>query len=148
MRGIADKEFEPYYQPIVDAKTGEIVSAEMLIRWRHKDFGMVAPKDFVPIIESDGKISILDDIMISRGIELVTRRIAQGKKAVPCAINLSRVDFYDSAFIDSVQERIKKLKSDSTMIRFEVTESAYADLEAKAVDFLKNSSASSMLFIL
>ena len=136
MRGIADKEFEPYYQPIVDAKTGEIVSAEMLIRWRHRDLGMVAPKDFVPVIESDGKISILDDIMISRGIDLVTRRIAQGKKAVPCAVNLSRVDFYDSAFIDSVQERIKKLKSDSTMIRFEVTESAYADLEARAVDFL------------
>ncbi len=137
-RGIADNEFEPYYQPIVDAKTGEIVSAEMLIRWRHKDLGMVSPVDFVPIIESEGKIPILDNFMVCRGMDLVTRRIRQGKRAVPCAMNLSRVDFYDAAFIESIFDRIKENNIDTSLIRFEVTESAYADLETKALDYLDN----------
>ena len=135
-RALDEKEFEPYYQPIVDAKTGEIVSAEMLIRWRHKDFGMVSPGDFVPVIESEGKISYLDNFIVNRGMELIARRTFQKKKIVPCAINLSRVDFYDTFFIESIFERVGDLSIDPSMIRFEVTESAYADLESKAMAYL------------
>ncbi len=135
-RALDENEFEPYYQPIVDAKTGEIVSAEMLIRWRHKDFGMVSPGDFVPVIESEGKISYLDNFIVNRGMELIARRSFQKKKVVPCAINLSRVDFYDTFFIESIFERVKDLSIDPSTIRFEVTESAYADLETKAMDYL------------
>ena len=135
-RGIADNEFEPYYQPIVDAKTGEVVSAEILIRWKHKDFGMVSPGEFIPVIEAEGKISFLDSFILKRGIQFVADRLKQGKKAVPCAINLSRVDFYDSAFIDSIFESINEQNLDPSMIRFEVTESAYADLEMRAMEYL------------
>ena len=135
-RALDENEFEPYYQPIVDAKTGEIVSAEMLIRWRHKDLGMVSPSDFIPVIEAEGKIPSLDNFIVGRGMELIARRTYKKKKIVPCAMNLSRVDFYDSPFIESIFERIKDLELDPTMIRFEVTESAYADLEAKATDYL------------
>ena len=135
-RGLYENEFAPYYQPIVDAKTGEIVSAEMLIRWHHKDFGMVSPALFVPVIESEGKISILDNFIVNKGLEFVARRSFQKKKVVPCAINVSRVDFYDTLFIESIFERIKDLNIDPSMIRFEVTESAYADLEDKAMDDL------------
>ena len=135
-RALDDNEFEPYYQPIVDAKTGEIVSAEMLIRWRHRDMGMVSPGDFVPVIEAEGKISSLDNFIVERGMQLILRRLSGNKNMVPCAMNLSRVDFYDSSFIESIFDRIKDLELDPTMVRFEVTESAYADLETKAMDYL------------
>ncbi len=134
-RGIADNEFEPYYQPIVDAKTGEIASAEILIRWRHKDLGMVSPGEFIPVIEAEGKISYLDSFIFERGLDFISRQLKE-KNAVPCALNLSRVDFYDTAFIESIFERIKEKDIDPAMIRFEVTESAYADLETKAIDYL------------
>ena len=135
-RAIASNEFEPYYQPIVNAGTGEIVSAEMLIRWRHKDLGMVSPADFIPVLESEGKISSLDSFMVERGMKLIEKRLRNGKRAVPCAMNLSRMDFYDFGFIERIFDRIKELKLDPAMIRFEVTESAYADLESKALDYL------------
>ena len=135
-RAITDNEFEPYYQPIVDAKTGDVVSAEILIRWKHRDFGMVSPGEFIPVIEAEGKISTLDSFMLKRGISFVAERLKQGKKAVPCAINLSRVDFYDASFIDSIFESIKEQDLDPSMIRFEVTESAYADLETRAMECL------------
>ena len=135
-RALDANEFEPYYQPIVDAKTGEIVSAEMLIRWNHRDFGMVSPGGFIPVIEAEGKIPTLDNFIVEKGMELIARRTYKKKKIVPCAMNLSRVDFYDASFIESIFERIKDLELDTTMIRFEVTESAYADLETKAMDYL------------
>ncbi len=136
-RAIADHEFEPYYQPIVDARTGEIVSAEMLIRWRHRDLGMISPSDFVPIIESEGKISVLDNFMIESGMKHISRLKHKNRRTVPCAINLSRIDFYDTEFIESIFTRIKDLNIDTSMLRFEVTESAYADLETQATDYLR-----------
>ena len=137
-RGIESKEFEPYYQPVVDAKTGRVVSAEVLVRWPHKDFGMVPPGDYIPALETEGKISILDSYILDRAIKLVERRTKEGKRMVPCAINLSRIDFYDAGFLKSINDRLRSLKQNTQMIRFEVTESAYADLEAKAIDYLND----------
>jgi diguanylate cyclase (GGDEF)-like protein len=135
-RALADREFEPFYQPIVDAQTGDIVSAELLIRWRHKDLGMVSPGDFVPVIEEEGKISYLDNFMFECALDFIAARLKDKKNVVPCAINLSRVDFYDMAFIESILDRIKKHNIPPSMVRFEVTESAYADLENKALEHL------------
>ena len=135
-RALADREFEPFYQPIVDAQTGDIVSAELLIRWRHKDLGMVSPGDFVPVIEEEGKISYLDNFMFECALEFIAERVKDKKNVVPCAINLSRVDFYDMAFIESILDRIKEHNIPPSMVRFEVTESAYADLENKALEHL------------
>ncbi|WP_026495652.1 EAL domain-containing protein [Butyrivibrio sp. WCD3002] len=135
-RALMDNEFEAYYQPIVNAKSGEIVSAEMLIRWQHRDLGMVSPADFIPIIESEGKTAELDRFMLQRGVDFIKKRTAEGKKIVPCAINLSRVDFYDISFIESIFDLIKEKKIDPSLVRFEVTESAYADLEDRALKYL------------
>ena len=75
--------------------------------------------------------------MVECGMDFIARRADQGKRIVPCAINLSRVDFYDSQFIESIFERLKEKKIDPSMLRIEVTESAYADLETKSMDYLK-----------
>ena len=74
--------------------------------------------------------------MVERGLEFIAKRCQQGKRAVPCAINLSRVDFYDTAFMERIFEWMNEFNIDPSMIRFEVTESAYADLETKAMEYL------------
>jgi diguanylate cyclase len=47
-RAIAARQFELYYQPKVDTRTGEVRSAEALIRWVHPDRGIVSPAEFIP----------------------------------------------------------------------------------------------------
>ncbi|WP_082922917.1 PAS domain S-box protein [Halothiobacillus diazotrophicus] len=49
--GIAQNEFELFYQPKVNMRTGQIVGMEALIRWRHPEHGLLAPSSFLPIIE-------------------------------------------------------------------------------------------------
>ena len=51
-RAIGAGEFVPYYQPIVDIKSGAIVGAEVLVRWRKRDGSLVPPANFVPFLES------------------------------------------------------------------------------------------------
>jgi len=129
-------EFEPFFQPVVDAKTGEIVSAEALVRWRHHDMGMVSPGDFIPIFENDGKISMIDHYMINRILDFTVKREKSGKKIVPCAVNLSRIDFYDPYLMEHLMKSFSEMKDVPHCIRVEVTESAYADLEKNAMDYL------------
>lgn len=50
-RALDRREFELYYQPKVNMRTGAVVGAEALIRWRHPERGLLLPGDFLPIIE-------------------------------------------------------------------------------------------------
>lgn len=130
-------EFKTYYQPVVDVKTGEIVSAEALIRWIHPEKGMIPPGQFVPIYEKEGLITKIDHFMINRVLEFNIERMQKGKKVVPCAVNLSRVDFYDMKLLEMINQKVSKQENVQNLLKLEVTESAYAVLESDAISFLE-----------
>ncbi|MCR5595406.1 MAG: EAL domain-containing protein [Lachnospiraceae bacterium] len=130
-------EFKAYYQPIVDAYSGKIVSAETLVRWKHGKLGMISPGQFIPVFESSGQISILDKLMADKVMSFNSNRCKNNKKIVPCAVNLSRVDFYNSALMDYLIELYTNNPRAKDCMRIEVTESAYANLESNASVYLR-----------
>lgn len=130
-------EFIPYYQPIVDAKTYEIVSAEALIRWNHSERGLVPPGQFIPVFEKEGLTSKLASFMIKSILEFNNGRIENGQKIMPCSVNLSRVDFYDTTLIDYIKHKLASDNRVSEMLKLEITESSYVMLESSAVSFLE-----------
>lgn len=80
-RAAAQDEIEPFFQPIVDMRTGNAVKLEMLARWRHPVHGWVAPDRFIPIIEQSGKIA---DFTLS-----MLRRACRAARAWPADISIS-----------------------------------------------------------
>jgi sensor c-di-GMP phosphodiesterase-like protein len=56
-QALEDGEFIPYYQPIVDIRSGQLRGAEVLMRWRKKDGTLVLPGAFIPLAESSGLIA-------------------------------------------------------------------------------------------
>ena len=58
-RALEAGEFIPYYQPIVDIRSGQLRGAEVLVRWRKKDGSLVLPGTFIPLAESSGLIAPL-----------------------------------------------------------------------------------------
>lgn len=134
--GIQKKQFEVYYQPVVDAKTGMIASAEALIRWNHPEKGMISPGIFIPALEESGQISELSFYVVEQVKELIRARLLCGKKTVPVSINLSWMDFYDETMISGIIEQLQTGEIPRGMIRFEVTETSYAALEENRLGVL------------
>ncbi|MBO5487564.1 MAG: EAL domain-containing protein [Eubacterium sp.] len=141
-------EFIPYYQPIVDTKTGEIVSAEALIRWNHFERGMIPPGMFIPVFEKEGLTTKLDSFMVNSVLNFNINRIKNGKRVVPCAVNLSRVDFYDTKLMGMLKQKLENQENVQDMLKLEITESAYAVLESDALAFLEEMRKLRLSFLL
>ena len=62
-RDLQNDRFKIYYQSKHDVKSGKIVGAEALVRWDHKELGMLSPMEFIPIFEKNGSIKDLDMIV-------------------------------------------------------------------------------------
>ena len=135
---IKNDEFKAYYQPIVDAGSRKIISAEALVRWQHHKLGMVSPGEFIPAFENAGKISQVDDYMIEKVTGFQNERKRSGMKTVPISVNLSRIDFYDYLLLEHLSKIAENNEDIASIIKLEVTESAYAALESGAIDFLKH----------
>ncbi|WDE13457.1 EAL domain-containing protein [Thalassomonas haliotis] len=63
------KEFTPFYQPIVNSLSGELVGVEMLARWRQKDGTVVPPYQFIPFAEDSGLIIAITEQLIRKSVK-------------------------------------------------------------------------------
>ena len=124
--GIEKQEFQVFYQPVVDAKTGKIVSAEALVRWFHEQKGFISPGQFIPALEKGGYISELDRYMIEKVTGCLDQRRAEKKRFVPVSVNLSWMDFYDENMLEWIVRGLKKNNQNEQKIRFEITETSLA----------------------
>ena len=128
-RALQDHEFEVYYQPKynVQGSTPTLCSAEALVRWRHPELGMIPPDQFIPLLERDGQINLVDHYVWTE----VAKQIALWRKqygiTVPVSVNLSRLDVFDPALESTLEELVEKNGLERGSLKLEVTESAYTD---------------------
>ena len=128
--GIAKGQFKVYFQPVVDAKTGKIASAESLIRWFHPQKGFISPGVFIPALEDSGHISELDLYVLDSVNEFQKKRYQSDKITVPVSTNLSWMDFYDEKIMNWLEKKCADVSMPSGLSRMEITETSYAAIEA------------------
>ncbi|MCR5505432.1 MAG: bifunctional diguanylate cyclase/phosphodiesterase [Bacilli bacterium] len=129
-----------YYQPVVLAKNGKLCGAEALVRWIDPKYGFLSPGIFVPVLENNRLIHILD-----RGVyEIVCRDIREaidaGRKVIPVSMNFSRLDFALMDAIGVLNDLVKKYNIPKDLIHVEITESALMediDLFSHAIERIK-----------
>ena len=128
-RALDSFEFEVYYQPKYGIRTRKpkLVSAEALVRWRHPELGMIPPDDFVPLFERNGKISEVDRYVWNEAARQVVRWREMYGRTIPVSVNLSRVDVFDPALEDTLEEILSYNGLDHEAIKLEVTETAYTE---------------------
>ena len=134
---LSEGQFCVYYQPVYSIKAGRAVSAEALVRWRHPAAGLIPPVRFVPLFERNGFVVRLDRFAWEDVCCMLSSRIRAGLPVVPVSVNVSRLNFYDSDFCDTVVSLLKKYDLDPSLLRLEITESAYTDNPTQLMNVLK-----------
>lgn len=138
------REFQVYYQPKVDIRTGQIVGTEALARWIHNG-EVIQPFRFIPTMERNGFIIHLDLYILKRVCEAINEWIEKGYKLVPISVNISRNDIsgvgHDPRMLaERIIRIIKEYDIDPKYIIIEVTETTEASEQKDLYDFIKNMS--------
>ena len=147
-RAITNKEFKVYYQPIVDCSTGQIASAEALVRWEHPRRGLLTPVAFIPALEKNGYISQIDHYVMDWVWDFYDKRLQSGKALVPVSVNLSWMDFADKELLKWAIECLKEYEFEKHLVRLEITESSYSAIQTDIKDLLELMKAHNATIIL
>jgi diguanylate cyclase (GGDEF)-like protein/PAS domain S-box-containing protein len=115
-----DGELQMHYQPQV-GRGGEVVGAELLMRWRRPDGAMVAPDVFIPIAEQSGLIQRLGHWALRQACEAVLT-LAAGGHALALSVNVSPSQFRQDDFVDQVRRTLLETGAPAQCLILEVTE--------------------------
>jgi diguanylate cyclase (GGDEF)-like protein len=134
LRGaLTRNEFEVHFQPIVDAQTLKMCSAEALIRWRHPKRGLIPPDQFIPLAEESGIIVQIGEWVL----QAVCKEAVKWPSSVKVAVNLSAVQLRNSSLLDYVMCVLVETGLPPERLELEVTETALIELGPECVTLLK-----------
>jgi diguanylate cyclase (GGDEF)-like protein len=119
-RALANEEFELYYQPLVNLKTGRISTCEALLRWNHPERGTVSPIDIIPVAEDMGLIVDLGRWILRKAcMECMT-----WPEAVSVAVNFSSQQFHQRDVLSEVRYALEVSGLSPRRLEIEITESS------------------------
>ncbi len=122
-RAIDNNEFTLYYQPKLDLATDRISGVEALIRWQDPDSGIIAPGEFIPLLEETGMILEVGAWAIHRALTDQRQWRMRGLQAPRIAVNVSAIQLRQANFVETVREAIMKTNSTPHGLDLEITES-------------------------
>ena len=110
------------YQPQVDAKTGKLVGAEALLRWYDKDGSVVAPMQFIPLLEKSRMIIPVGHWIIENAI-ITAKKWQEFMPDFEVSVNISLYQLEEHTFYDFVKDCIERHQINPRTLVFELTES-------------------------
>lgn len=126
------------YQPIVSLQNRTLIGFEALVRWRHPEFGLVPPKDFIPVAEETGLIlSIGQSVLRS-----ACRQAREWQETYPSqpplfvSVNLSVKQFNEPGLLDNIAQLLEESQLPPRCLKLEITESVFSDNIEAAVKLL------------
>ncbi len=137
VKALENEEFQIFYQPKHDSRTGELVGAEALVRWTHPEFGFLSPAEFIPVFEQTGFISEVDFYAWKRTCMNQREWQDKGLRIVPISVNCSRSELLQNDFLHKWFKPLKDSALTSQYMHLEVTESLFTEHFDKLSDVLR-----------
>lgn len=119
---IKNQEFIGNYQPLIDFDTGEVIGAEVLVRWQHPKSGLLFPDVFIPILEKSGQIVQLDLYMLKLAFNNLSCWADWLPEKFKLSVNVSTSGFSSQVFISYLQEQHQQSADITARLCIEITE--------------------------
>ncbi|MFI8747718.1 PAS domain S-box protein [Pseudomonas sp. NPDC077186] len=122
---LARGEFELHFQPQVDARDGQVVGAEALLRWQHPQLGAQSPAQFIQVLEESGLILEVGGWVLAEACHLCARLLADGlidAERFSLCVNISPRQFRQHDFVERVAGCLRDSQLPNAMLKLEITE--------------------------
>lgn len=120
-------EFLLHYQPIFDAKTGMPAAVEALLRWRHPDFGLIMPNQFLPLAEETGLILPIGRLVLDQACRQTKAWLDAGHTNLRVGINLSARQLRAPDLIEDIAFALESSGLPPSALELDVPENAILD---------------------
>ncbi len=130
------KEFIMVLQPELELKSGVLIAAEALVRWKTPD-GFLRPDEFIPIFEHNGFILKLDFYMFEQACKYLRSWMSEGREAITISVNFSRRHIYSGTFVQNLVDICQKYELSPQYLGIEITESSMLDNEADLIALVR-----------
>gem|GEM_PF-1456598 len=121
-KGILGNELLLHYQPVVNAKTGQLESCEALVRWRHPEQGQIYPDRFIPVAEESGLIVDMGRWIIKEALRQLSQWRTSINENLMIALNISPQQLYDKHFMDFLDNICRQYAIPPHQVELEITE--------------------------
>jgi len=135
-RALEDDALELHYQPQVDVRTGKIIGAEALLRWKHAQRGYISPATFIPIAEDSGLILPIGEWVIERACRQAMEWQRAGLPKIPVAVNVSGVQVRRQELCELVRRVLDDTGLEPSMLQIEITETVIVAVRERAIELL------------
>jgi diguanylate cyclase (GGDEF)-like protein/PAS domain S-box-containing protein len=122
-RALDREQFELHYQPRIDMGSGQVISAEALVRWRLPDEGLIQPDRFIGLAEETGLIVPLGKWVMKRACEQLRQWHADGMALAGVSVNVSPQQFRYGDIVRTVAEVLETTGLAPHYLELELTES-------------------------
>ncbi len=134
---LQNQEFLVFYQPKVDSRNNTLVGAEGLVRWNH-DGQMISPGIFIPPLEQNGEIYLLDFYVLKKTCEDIKKWMDNGFEPVTISVNFSRKDMVDPDLAANIDRIIINSGIDKKYIEVELTETVDEQEHGELAKFISD----------
>jgi EAL domain-containing protein (putative c-di-GMP-specific phosphodiesterase class I) len=121
--GIEQDQFFPYFQPLFDAQSMELVGVEALARWRHPQRGVLPPSDFLRVAEDLNVVTAIDRTILEQALGHFARWQEAGLAVPAVSVNVSFRRLHDQQLL----RHLRDLKFTPGTLAFELLESIFLD---------------------
>ena len=118
-----DSEFNVVYQPIVDAKSFDVVAYEALARWQSPTSGPISPARFIPLAEKNGLVTHITRFVLKTSL----MESSNWPHGVKLKVNLSLVDLLNESHVSDLCSLISLSPIAADRVTFEITETTFAE---------------------
>jgi len=126
-KALKNKEFELYYQPRIDVRSGRPVGAEALIRWVHPKLGYISPAEFIPLAEATGLIIPIGEWVLREACFQLKAWQSEYGFDLDVAVNLSPAQFSQGDLFETVANTLKESGLAARNLELEITENVLVD---------------------
>ncbi|WIO73316.1 EAL domain-containing protein [Porticoccaceae bacterium LTM1] len=132
---LEENQLRLFYQPQVNPKTGEVVSAEALIRWQHPERGLLYPGKFIPMAEESGLINDLGNWVLREACRQLSEWVKLGYR-FRLAVNFSGRELQAEGLVHRLNNLIREYNIPPELLEIEITESMLLEHHDRIIEDL------------